>query len=139
MKNTKYKKIIITILSIIILCSAVYVFALEYVPLEPNAFPGVTKSTSLGAYLGLIFNFGIAIAVVLTLIMIIWGGIMYMTTDSWEGKNDGKAKITNALWGLGLALISWLLLYTINPALVDFRNNTLLNPSSSSAVSSNNS
>jgi len=131
MKKINNKKIILTILSIIILSSAISVYAIEYVPLEPNAFPGVTSSASLGAYLGLIFNFGIAIAVVLSLVMIIWGGIMYMTTDSWSGKDEGKSKITNALYGLGLALVSWLLLYTINPDLVSFSKNTLLNPQQS--------
>lgn len=59
--------------------------------------------------------------------MIIWGGVLYMTTDSWMGKDEGKTKILSALEGLGIALISWLILYTINPALVDFSNNTLLN------------
>ncbi len=58
--------------------------------------------------------------------MIIWGGVELATTDSWSGKLDGKTKITNALEGLGIALVSWLLLFTINPALVDFKNNALL-------------
>lgn len=98
--------------------------AIEYTRLEPNAFPSVTTSSgsSLADFLGQIFNFGIAIAVVLALIMIIWGGIMYMTTDSWEGKEDGKTKIKDALWGLGLALVSYLILFTINPCLVVFTN-----------------
>jgi hypothetical protein len=146
MKKTTYKKIITAILSVFILFSAMSVFAdsvcdqetgldssgkVCYIPLEKNAFPGMTTSAQtvpLSAYLGLVFDFGIAIAVVLALVMIIWGGIMLMTTDSWEGKSEGKAKIQNALWGLGLALISWLLLYTINPDLVNFNNNTLLYP-----------
>lgn len=137
------KKILITVLFafVFILIPSASVFAicgtssidsltgkLCYVKLEPNAFPGVTNSTDLGTFLGSVFDFGIAGAIALTLIMIIWGGIMYMTTDAWAKKEEGKAKIISALEGLGIALISWLLLYTINPDLVDFSKNTLLNP-----------
>ncbi len=126
MKNTKSQKIYAIIISIIILFSATSVFAVsEYTPLVPNAFPGITitPKTSLTQFLGTVFSFGIAIAVVLALVMIIWGGIMYMTTDSWTGKEEGKDKIINALSGLGLALVSYLILYTINPCLVDFVGN----------------
>lgn len=129
-KNKNYKKISIFIISVLTLLKTTAVFAAQkYVPLEPNAFPGVTSSSgNLSVYLGQIFSFGIAAAVTLALIMIIWGGIEYMTTDSWEGKNDGKERIENALYGLGLALGSYLLLFTINPDLVTFKNNTFLNP-----------
>ena len=101
---------------------------LEYIPLEPNAFPGVSTTGSdgdIGTFLGQIFNFGIAAAVVLALLEIIWGGVEYMTTDSWYTKGDGKDRIYNAIIGLGIALISYLLLYTINPDLVDFSKNLL--------------
>jgi succinate dehydrogenase/fumarate reductase cytochrome b subunit len=137
MKKISNKKIFI-ISAVLFLFQTTSVFALEYVPLEPAAFKDVTASatTSLGSYLGQVFNFGIAIAVTLALIMIIWGGIMYMTTDSWSGKEEGKTKITNALWGLGLALVSWLLLWTINPNLVNFggSNNALLSTTTSQKI-----
>jgi len=127
-----YKKLIINIgiLGILLFISTNAVFAITYTPLEGDAFPGVSQNVSkdLGAYLSNIFSFGIAIAVALALIYIIWGGIIKMTTDSWQGKDEAKSKITNAIYGLGLTLISWLLLYTINPNLVTFSGNTFLNP-----------
>lgn len=145
MIKTKNKKIYTIIISLIILFSAFTALAEGtcdqktgkdasgnscYVLLEPSAFPGIADQTGsslgLGNFLGQVFNFGIAIAVVLALAMIIWGGIMYMTSDSWTGKDDGKSKIQDALIGLGIALVSWLLLYTINPNLVTFQNNTFL-------------
>jgi hypothetical protein len=100
-----------------------------YVPLEPNAFVGVgTGSTTSGNplldFLTQVFNFGIAIAVTLAFIMMVWGGIEYMTTDSWQGKDNGKKRISDALWGLGLALVSYTILWTINPCLVDFVGNS---------------
>jgi hypothetical protein len=96
-----------------------------YVPLEPNAFVGVgtgstTSGNPLSDFLTQVFNFGIAIAVTLAFIMMVWGGIEYMTTDSWQGKDNGKKRIGDALWGLGLALVSYTILWTINPCLVDF-------------------
>ncbi len=75
---------------------------------------------NLPSFLGSIFNFGIAAAVVLTVIMLIWGGIEYMTVESWTGKSDATTRIKNALAGLALALGSYVILYTINPCLVDF-------------------
>ena len=121
MKKRNYKKIYLIIISLIILSSATAVFAIEYTKLEPNAFAGFNPTpsdNSLGSFLANVFNLGIAAAVVLSLVMIIWGGIEYMTTDSWNGKEDGKTKIQEALEGLGLALISYLILFTINPCLV---------------------
>jgi hypothetical protein len=101
--------------------------AIDYVPLQPGAFgPGseTINTGNLSVFLGSIFNLGIAIAAGLAVIMIIWGGIEYMTTESWGGKGDAKKRINDALIGLGLALVSWLLLYTINPCLVQFTAST---------------
>ncbi len=122
------------ILSLIILLSvfAGFAMAAEYATLEPSFWKDAgiggekIQSDNLGNFLSKTFNFGIAIAVALSVIMIIIGGIQYMTTDSWNKKEEGKERIRNALYGLGLALVSWLILYTINPNLVDFTNNQLI-------------
>ena len=103
--------------------SSTFVFAanVEYKQLEPNAFgkEGV-DTTNLTGLIGAAFKIGLGIAVVLTIVMIIFGGIQYMTTESFSGKGDARKRITDALIGLGLALVSYLLLYIINPCLVDF-------------------
>jgi hypothetical protein len=106
-----------------------------YAPLEPNAFKNLGITTTDGKlgiadlpnFLSKVFDFGIALAAALAVIMIAIGGIEYMTTDSWFGKEDGKKKVNDALMGLGLALISWLILWTINPCLVDFTNASCAN------------
>lgn len=96
-----------------------------YTPLTPGAFQSITNTdsskinlSSIGIFLGQLFNYLIAIAAALALIMVIAGGIEYMTTDSWTGKENGKKRIKDALEGLAIALVSWLILYTINPCLV---------------------
>lgn len=97
---------------------------LDYVALEPDAFKGLETSAPTGSpladFLGQVFSFGIAAAVVLALIMLVYAGILKMTTDSWTKQDDAKTTIENALYGLGLALVSYIILYTINPCLVQF-------------------
>ncbi|MFT5359841.1 MAG: hypothetical protein ACI88L_000306 [Candidatus Paceibacteria bacterium] len=97
----------------------------EYCLLEPIGIPGnnlskVDVSTGFGGYLNTIFQIGVAMAGIFGTLMIVIGGFTYMTTDSFSKKNDGKTQITNAVLGVLLALLSWLLLYTINPGLTSF-------------------
>lgn len=96
----------------------------KYTPLAP--LPGTTNEdgkTDLQTYIPGIFKLAIGIASVLAVLMIIIGGVEYITTDAIQGKSEGKARIQNALWGLVLVLVSWILLYTINPKLTVFNLN----------------
>src|SRR3989344_6446710 len=96
----------------------------EYTPLAP--LPGTTNEegkTDIQTYIPGIFKLAIGIASVLAVLMIIIGGVEYITTDAIQGKSEGKARIQNALWGLALVLVSWILLYTINPKLTVFNLN----------------
>ncbi|MFA5934795.1 MAG: hypothetical protein WC827_02860 [Candidatus Paceibacterota bacterium] len=104
--------------------------AIEYIPLvKEDIFGAGTGSTKdLGTFLQQAYNFGIALAIVLAAIMIFIGGVEYMTSYSSDKKSDGLKKINEAAIGLGLALISYLILYTINPSLVDFSGNTIIKP-----------
>ena len=142
-KKTNHKKIRIIIVSLFIIFFATNAFAacisekdgngnitvkgtngeVCYTPLQDafTSFSTAQSSNDLAGFLEQVFNFGIAAAVVLALVMIIWGGIEYMTTDAWFNKQDAIKKIQDALIGLGLALVSYLILYTINPCLVIFK------------------
>lgn len=74
----------------------------------------------LSKYIGAIYKYGVGLAAVLATIMIMVGGFLWLTS---AGSPDrvGKAKefITSALTGLFLALFSFIILYTVNPRLVD--------------------
>ena len=99
-------------------------FALSYAPLEPEAFSdfgGSNTSGDLGVFLSSAFSFGLALAAALAVIMIVWGGVEIMLSESVFKKEDGKKKVWDAVWGLLLALASWLILYTINPSLITFK------------------
>src|ERR1035437_595809 len=77
------------------------------------------ESTSLASYVNLIIKILIGLAAVLAVIMIILGGIQYMGSELISSKEEGKKKITNALIGLVVALGAYLLLFTINPNLLN--------------------
>lgn len=97
-------------------------FALEYEPLEADAFgTKITKTTDLGTFLSLAFSYGLALAAALAVIMIVWGGVEIMLSESVFNKDDGKKKIKDALTGLLLALVSWLILFIINPEILKFK------------------
>jgi len=74
-----------------------------------------SQQSKLGDYLNKMIPLLIGICAVLAVIMIVKGGIQYMTTESISGKGAGKESIKNALLGLLLALGAWLILNTINP------------------------
>ncbi len=89
-------------------------------PLAP--LPGFTGNPNLGQWLESLFTILIVIAGILALIMIIVGGITYITSESFGGKGQGKAYIINAIIGLVLALGAWVILNTINPNLAEDLN-----------------
>src|SRR3989338_1982556 len=74
------------------------------------------------------FTLMIAVAGGLAVLVIIFGGIKYMSTDAFQGKSDAKQTIEHAIWGLLLAISAWLILNTINPNLVNFNFNVAVQP-----------
>ncbi len=103
--------------------------AQEYTLIEPlpciadtgnNCSPGETiKKISLNTYIDYVFKFSIALAAFLAVVMIIFGGFQYMTSEVPGIKSDGKDKIKNAIFGLIMILASYLILQTIDPRLVE--------------------
>jgi hypothetical protein len=79
----------------------------------------IVPKVKLNEYIPFAFNLLIALAAVAAVFMIVWGGIEYMTTDSWTGKSAGLSRARNAIIGLLMVLGTYLLLRTVNPKLVD--------------------
>lgn len=71
----------------------------------------------LGGYLQNIFTVLIILAGVLSFIMVVVGAVTYMSADAISGKSSGRVMMTNAVFGLVLALGCWVVLNTINPFL----------------------
>lgn len=93
-----------------------------YTPMEK--IPGFesTPVTDFYSYIATVYNFGIWIIGVSALLMISIGGFMYITAAGNSSSiTKAKGVIYDALFGLILALVSYLLLYIINPDLVNLK------------------
>lgn len=84
-----------------------------------NGVETCTNPCAFGKYMNILINLIIGFAAVLAVIMIIAGGLEYMTSELISSKESGKNRITNALLGLVIALGSWALLNTLNPELLN--------------------
>lgn len=103
-----------------------FLFALKasaqgYTPLEPLPFVTSGGQANLGTFIPGAVQLAIAVAGGLAVIRIIIGGLQYMTTDAWSGKSDAKNTITNAIFGLILAMAAAGILYVINPNILNFQ------------------
>jgi len=76
-------------------------------------------TTSFENYAQYAFTLLIAMAAVLSVLFIVWGGFVYMTADAWTGKKSGLEHVQNALFGLLLILVSYLILKTVHPQFVE--------------------
>ncbi len=99
-----------------------FVFAEEYQALQPVKMPGGGKlyDNNILQYLANIYTFAIAIAGGLAVIRIVYSGIKYMLTDIVTAKGEARKEIEAAVYGLLVAICSFVFLNTLNPNLVKF-------------------
>jgi len=83
------------------------------------AIPGSTAS--IAKYIKVIYKYAIGIVGILAAVVLMIGGVMWIVAGgSATVIGEAKAWIGASLTGLLLALLSYLILATVNPALVDF-------------------
>lgn len=71
-------------------------------------------------YLTKIYTISIGVAVALAVVMIVYAGIIYITSgDNASKQKEAKSQITQAIFGLALLLASYLILRTVNPDLTN--------------------
>jgi hypothetical protein len=93
----------------------------EYTPLAPLPETSRADGTvDINTYIPNVVKLLIGIAGALAILRIIFGGLKYMTSEAFGEKTDAKDTINNAIIGLLLALSAYIILYTVNPKLVDF-------------------
>ncbi|KKP59441.1 MAG: hypothetical protein UR53_C0002G0055 [Candidatus Magasanikbacteria bacterium GW2011_GWC2_34_16] len=86
------------------------------------AFGGKTEFLHLGDFIKTNYNYAIGIAAILAVIMIIVAGVQWVTSGgNSESISSSKKRIGGALIGLFIAYMSYVILNTINPALVGLR------------------
>lgn len=112
----------IILIFFIILLPLVVFAQTDYTLLAP--LPGGSEQIPAGTegfvtYISQLFTFLLSAAAILALVMLVIGGLQYLgSAGNPQMISDAKGRITNALLGLLLAVAAWLILITINPALV---------------------
>lgn len=83
---------------------------------------GQGKITGIGNYIRALYTYLVGITAIAAGIMIIWAGVRWLTSaGNPEHITDAKHKIGNAVIGLFLVLGSYVILQTVNPALINLR------------------
>lgn len=90
-------------------------------PLSSTSSSVEISEAGFSTYLQLVMTVGIAVLVIIGVFYLIYGGIMYMTTDVINNKNRGRSMISNAVVGVVFALSIWLILNAINPDMLNIR------------------
>lgn len=82
--------------------------------------PGTSPNTSIGGLIANIYNFAMIAAGILAFGAIVYGGIRYATgRGNPSEESDAKGRIWNALLGILLLAGAYIILYTINPNIVN--------------------
>ena len=94
---------------------------LKYDPME--TLPGFAKTADFSVFISNLYKFGIWTVGICALIMIVIGGYMYAASGGNNASMEkAKGFITDALVGLILALLAYLILYIINPKLIEIKS-----------------
>lgn len=105
-----------------------FVGAVGYEIPFPTAVETVATGEGIAGYINRLYIYALGLVGLTALGAMIFGGVLYTTSagnPSLQG--DAKKRITSALIGLGLLLTSYLILYTINPDLVNLSNPSIAN------------
>ncbi len=118
------KKIFFSLLFLVLLIAMPAVSAwasFTYTPMEK--IPGFDTGSNFCTYITAVYNFGLWTIGICAMFMIMIGGYMYIMSAG-NNASMGKAKgvIFDAVIGLMLALVAYLILYVINPDLVQIRS-----------------
>ncbi len=91
------------------------------ITINPN-LPGTLPSNSFSGLVANFYSFALVIAGVLAFGAIVYGGVLYATSrGNPTRESEGKSWITSALLGLLLLGGAYIILYTINPQLVNLQ------------------
>ena len=97
-----------------------------------NQTTGVISSNLMQKYIAAIYNYGLAIVGILAAIMLMLGGVIWITSEGNQTRvGQAKSIIGSSLIGMILAFTAYMLLRTINPDLVTlnplkYTNNNLI-------------
>jgi hypothetical protein len=116
------KKNILFLLVLSVLSLPVFVFASDIPPFQPIVpIPNITsvEGITFYDYVNQIFRLSISLGAILAVLMIVYGGFEYMTSEALGGKKGGLSKLQNAFGGLLLLVSVTLILQVINPCILE--------------------
>lgn len=83
---------------------------------------GELNSDLLAKYIQAFYNYGMAIVGILAAIVLMGGGVLWLTSGGDSGKiGQAKELIMGSIIGTGILFSSWIILNTVNPELLNFR------------------
>jgi|SRR3989339_2129917 len=74
---------------------------------------------TLSQFINNVFIFSLSIGAIMAVVRIVWGGYLYMGNEMWSTKSRAKEVMRDAVLGLLLLLAIYLILFQINPDLVN--------------------
>jgi len=104
------------------------VWAVEYTPQVaiPGGPSGTINENSIAQYIVAIYKYGTGMVGILAAVVMMVGGLMWLTAGGNTSQvQSAKEWIKAALTGLIIALLSYIILLTINPDLVKFNSITI--------------
>lgn len=114
------------LLTVLVLCAVIgapAAFGQQVQPVVLEPIPGVTQGNdfSFATMMRGLFQALLGLGAILAVLMLVIGGIQYMTGEALNTKEQAREKIRNAILGLLLLFGSVLILQTINPNLLQFK------------------
>jgi len=132
MKKTNLLILIFLIIIVVIPTSFLYsADTTTHYKLISEDIPFVSQVEKSGGglfnYINAFFRLGIGVGILLAVLMFVYNGILYMTSDVIGKKAEAKSAFFNIIGGVVLILTAVLILQTINPDLVSFGLGNRLN------------
>lgn len=92
------------------------------IPASTEISDPAAGGTLLAKYISEIYTFGIGAGAFLAVVMIMWGGFLYITASGISSQAEkGKHAIQMAFLGLVILFTSYIMLQTINPAILTLK------------------
>ena len=80
-----------------------------------------SSSGSLPQYLNNLFSLALTVGAMAAVLRLVWAGYLYMGSDIWAKKDKAKQIITDTIIGLLLLLGIYLILFQINPCILNLQ------------------
>ena len=95
----------------------------QYVESTTNGvIVGKISSDLIGKYIQAIYNYGLAIVSILAAIVLMGGGLIWLTSGGDSSKiNNAKEMIIGSITGMIILFCAWIILNTVNPALLELK------------------